>query len=143
MSTSNQSITSNEETDRQIDNLTDEEIAMLEAENAQLASELEQEEQERAAAARKAELRALIETNAQLKQQKARSVSMSTPDHRSQSMSQSLPVERSLKFTPVTAITDGRLDFYAHTIGERPAVNDRPPPSSQTIPSRLPVVVLL
>lgn len=130
MSTSNQSI---EETDCQIDNLTDAEIEMLEAENAQLASELEQEEQERAAATRKAELRALIEKNARLKQQKAQSISITTPVNRSQSISQSLPVERSLKFTPITAITDGRLDFYAHTIGEQPTINERPLASSEAI----------
>lgn len=143
MSTPDQSITSNQETDRQIDNLTAEDIAIIEAENAQLASELEQD---RAAAARKAELRALIAKNAQLKQQKAQAASIVTPEHRSHSITsnitQSLPVERSLKFTPITSITDGRLDFYAHTIGDQPLHNDATHSSSQAIPpvSQPPVI---
>lgn len=79
-----QTTASHEETDRHLDSMTDEEIAQLEAENIRLASELEQE---RAAAARKDELRALIARNAQLKEQKARAIEIATPEQRTSLLS--------------------------------------------------------
>ncbi|KAJ3176159.1 hypothetical protein HDU85_007591 [Gaertneriomyces sp. JEL0708] len=105
-------------------NLTNDDYERIAAENAQLEKEVREQQ---AAAKREAEFAAMLARNAELKAQKAQ-LAVATPvqrqsaapiDDRSTS-SPSPPVERALKFTPVT---DGRLDFYAHTMNSSNPAN--------------------